>query len=793
MVATDKATFEGTADWITVSAANLVYSGDVAFAANAWTTIELDAPFIYDGTNNVAIIVDDNTGDWSSSVPFRVFEATSQAIRDYNDNTNYDPTAPASTSNASVLNVKNQIRFLIGEPPTCIKPRALTVSDINKRTAVLSWTAAEGTSAWQICLNGNEGNLIAADSNPFTLTGLEPETEYTAKVRTYCAEDDQSDWSNEINFTTLIACAAPQGLAVSDVTSTSANVTWNGDAESYNLRYRPAENAMATVILTVGDVWGDGSGYQMLLDADATAFGTIIPETGALTTSGDATAAQYAEFEYKIPENADGALTTSNIVINNSIAIMVPAGVYDWCITNPTPGDRMWIAASNGNVGGRYDDFEFVAGATYEFTVSTFGTNDGVDLTTTGRARKNTRDAEWTVVNNVTSPYTITGLTPDQSYEVQVMAVCGEEDGESEWTNSRYFTTISTCPTPVSLQTSNITETSATLAWTGYQEDYNIHYRVAAGRPALYFTDFEDETLPEGWTTIDSDNDGYNWVTSYAVGGVYLQEGADLSGTGYESSNGFMMSGSFSNVSGEALTPDNWLISPQVELGGLVAFYAKGQDASYAAEHFAIYVSTTGTNTANFVQVSSEFVATGSWAEYTADLSSYSGMGYVAIRHYNCTDEFVLDVDNFGIYGAELPAGEWIDVTPNDNPYTLENLTPGTSYEWQVQGICEGEELTDWSATASFTTPSTVSVLDAEATLAIYPNPNNGMFNIEFSNIEGNATYQLIDARGSIVETNNINVSNGETMSFNHNLKAGTYFVRIITAEKVYVEQIVVE
>jgi hypothetical protein len=30
-------------------------------------------------------------------------------------------------------------------------------------------------------------------------------------------------------------------------------------------------------------------------------------------------------------------------------------------------------------------------------------------------------------------------------------------------------------------------------------------------------------------------------------------------------------------------------------------------------------------------------------------------------------------------------------------------------------------------------------------------------------------------------------------MSFNHNLKAGTYFVRIITAEKVYVEQIVVE
>ena len=78
---------------------------------------------------------------------------------------------------------------------------------------------------------------------------------------------------------------------------------------------------MAAVTLTAGDVWGDGSGYQMLLDADATAYGTIIPETGGLTTSGDASAATYAEFEYKIPENADGSMSTQNIVLNNSITI----------------------------------------------------------------------------------------------------------------------------------------------------------------------------------------------------------------------------------------------------------------------------------------------------------------------------------------------------------------------------------------------------------------------------------------------------------------------------------------
>ena len=49
------------------------------------------------------------------------------------------------------------------------------------------------------------------------------------------------------------------------------------------------------------------------------------------------------------------------------------------------------------------------------------------------------------------------------------------------------------------------------------------------------------------------------------------------------------------------------------------------------------------------------------------------------------------------------------------------------------------------------------------------------------------------NVRGAVVETRNINVMNGATMNFNHNLDAGTYFVRIISGDKVYVEQIVVE
>jgi gingipain R/gingipain K len=143
----------------------------------------------------------------------------------------------------------------------------------------------------------------------------------------------------------------------------------------------PPPAATATVTLSCGDVWGDNTGYQLLLDADHSAFGDIIPTVGPLSASGNVSSVIYNQFEYKIPENADGNLSTSNICLNASISIEVPEGEYDYCITNPTPGDRMWIA---GGDLGRGDNFTFEAGKTYLFTVERTGDNDQVSLTIDG-------------------------------------------------------------------------------------------------------------------------------------------------------------------------------------------------------------------------------------------------------------------------------------------------------------------------------------------------------------------------------------------------------------------------
>ena len=109
MVHTDKSTFTGSTDWITVTEADRVYSGSVTITKGYWTTIVLDTPFAYNGTSNLAIIVDDNTGTWSSSMACRVYNANgNQAIRVYSDPTNYDPFNPSGYSGTR-YSVKNQI------------------------------------------------------------------------------------------------------------------------------------------------------------------------------------------------------------------------------------------------------------------------------------------------------------------------------------------------------------------------------------------------------------------------------------------------------------------------------------------------------------------------------------------------------------------------------------------------------------------------------------------------------------------------------------------------------------
>ena len=396
-----------------------------------------------------------------------------------------------------------------------------------------------------------------------------------------------------------------------------------------------------SVTLAAGDVWQDGSGYQMLFDADANTYGTVIPETGALTLGGNADAATYAEFEYKIPENADGDMATANIVMNDAVTIFIPAGIYDWCITNPTPGDRIWIASSNGNIPGRYDNFEFAAGATYIFTVSLGGQNDRVDLEIVDPA----------------APVMPTNLTVDPA------------------------------------------ATTADVAWENdHDMAFNLRYRpwtdMSGGPKEWHFgIDTYEAEINEGFWVYDADGDGVDWGLAYSDDtetDVCWYSGSYISGYG-------------------VLTPDNYLGTPNVPLKGQLKFTLWGR-SDYYPENLMVYAMVGEEfNLDNLVPLfDADILSTVNPVEYTVDLSQFNGeMGCIVFRNYGTEDQWMLYLDDIyvGDPNDAIQPEEWIYV--NDLPatnFTIEGLTPETTYEVEVQSVSEDGRTSDWTEPVVFTT-----------------------------------------------------------------------------------------
>jgi len=396
-----------------------------------------------------------------------------------------------------------------------------------------------------------------------------------------------------------------------------------------------AANAQVTVILEAHNVWGDGSGYQMLLDADHDTYGTTIPTTGALSSSGDVDASVYAEFEYKIPANADGSLSTQNIVYDGSVTITIPAGTYDYCITNPTPGDRMWIASDQGPQSGRGDDFVFEDGNIYHFTISRFGNNDGVTLTVSENPTSPTIDAPATVNfgtvllnNSDTKTATVNAYLLTSSISAVTEAPFEVSD------NGTSFGTTATLPqaggtlyiryTPSAAGSDNGT---VILSSTGANNDTIVlsgNCVDCSSTSIPYSTDFTNTQLNECWTVFDANSDGYTFALSPSSAYAYYH---------YNSSS----------------DADDYLISPLFNFTGTqsLIFDYKAGLSSYP-EIFEVFA--IGTDTVRLTQP--ETVSSTSYLTKTIDLSNLSGDYSIAFHCISEEDQYYLYISNFQIIDA---------------------------------------------------------------------------------------------------------------------------------------------
>ena len=627
--------------------------------------------------------------------------------------------------------------FIIN-PVTCPRPSGVVVENITYNSATVSWIPAnEEQDLFEVIYA--KGDFAAEAINmapvqvndPFlTLTDLEENSHYSVYVRANCGDDNGvSIWTKVVTFDTPLRFPLPENFVVTDITAKSAVAEWAGQAPAYNLRYREIagfaesfEEDFTGAGWMVYDATGDGWGIMPI--ADYTMSG--IPLFAA---DGESCISSCSLDDNNSYISGDSWIMTEPVALNGTLKFYAADlgeeyvenfSVYVAVGEGSDLADYQPLAeglSTNGN-----GPFAPETWGAYEFDLSAFEGQTGriaivhnrngvsgyylfVDnITIVDEA---TGENEWTVVENAVSPATMAPLKSLTKYEAQVQGAY--EDGLGAWTESIVFTTLAADAMPTAVTVTDITGNTAVVNVDGSQDLYNIRYRTAAKG---FFEDFESiavngDPAPEGWTTIDADGDGNNWFGWYPAQAGVAE--VDNSGNPTVLDHVCMTSASYTNV---AVNPDNWLISPQVDLGGTLSLWYRGQDPSYAAEHFAVYVSLGDpTDTSSFIELVPETVAGTTYAELTADLSEYEGeQGYIAIRHYNVTDMFRLNIDNVAIVSEGDEAGEWTYAEGVEVPYAIDGLMPETKYELQVQGIVEDKATTEWTKSVFFYTTDEVVV-----------------------------------------------------------------------------------
>ncbi|MBQ4205299.1 MAG: choice-of-anchor J domain-containing protein, partial [Bacteroidales bacterium] len=590
---------------------------------------------------------------------------------------------------------------------TCKKPTDLAATEISGHSAKLSWTENGEAEAWVVSYTTDGENFthVNASTNPYTLAGLNPETMYGVIVTPVCEVDKPSEM---IVFTTDEACPAPSALTA-NTTPFTAEISWLGFGEDYDLQYSPYTPG------TPDWLQYDNGTLQSNVGSSSQStwtWGVMYP--ASMVNGNYLTKVAY--YEVASSNYTDGTITISvynggddapeTLLASETIAVANTNGMREVEIglVEINPEENLWII--------------FTANATYCMAMSNqdggvnsrwfYDGSDWVDfgtLFTTGAAysfmiRAGVEDLtpfSWTTKEGVDTPCTITGLEQESTYAYRVKSNCGI-DGESTWSIIKTFTTQSACDAPFDLVAEPLDET-ATLSWTGYQESYNLKYRIAAKYEAIFEDDFESGNLDQ-WTILHGEE-------ATCPSGGYWYTIDPTSGLDFEAHSGDYCASSWSWNS-SAYTADNYLVTPMITFGDELKFWVRTN--TVYPDSYEVLLSTTGNTIADFttvLQAMAPAPTVAAWTEVTIDLTAYSGQGYIAIHHESYDANYLL-IDDFGVYNV-IPAGDWATVTNKPNPYVL-TTDPSTTYEYQVQGVngkCTGG-LTDWSEIATFTTYSVV-------------------------------------------------------------------------------------
>lgn len=280
----------------------------------------------------------------------------------------------------------------------CQAPVSLQANDVTRHAATISWADDESAESWLIEYKKSTAQdwvtVGPVDNNSIALTGLSLKTTYLVHVKSICNSigDDVSAWSQVISFTTADSVVLPV------VETQPANhITYN----SARLRGLITELGNQDIV-QCGFEWKEANAGEYSL---ATTMGATM--TSNLTNLNPTTDYVFRAFA-STPDTTVYGEELSFTTLEEPIPCAVPTDLMQMDATHYTLSVS-WVDHAEAN----------------RWQLHYRANND-----------------YWTTVEVHTSPnYTITGLTPGVSYEVQVRAVC-ESNSYSDWSMSSIFTTI---------------------------------------------------------------------------------------------------------------------------------------------------------------------------------------------------------------------------------------------------------------------------------------------------------------------------------------------------------------
>ena len=599
----------------------------------------------------------------------------------------------------------------VDEKPACNKPTgvAVTADSETDEGATITWNANEMT-AWVMQVSEGDaaswGDDINVATNSKELMGLKANTLYYVRVKATCGVYGDSEWSDNVSFTTLCGTV-----------NVSATSSWNEDFQSFADNAVPDcwDNSASTTTSSwgAGYIWGTYSllGNRMIrMDNAQLDGGTALINTPSIAIPNDGKTYELT-FEY-----SNMALVGNNLSVKISAngGAFVEKGNYANMTgyTSSYPGELIPATISLADYSGKTIKIQFFAnpasgtsssdGAMFVDNVSVHKvptcflptdlaasnlTNNSAHITWTAgasetawRLQYRADGGDWSAEQSVSTnaQYNITSLSANTLYYVRVKSYCDAED-QSEWSEVASFTTLCAAESM----------------------PFEENFSSASELPSCW------EATPASGT--------YKW-------GAYENSGA------YSAQ---LRTGS----SGEAE-----LRMPPVSLSEDAILRFEWKNASGAAVN--IYVSIDGGSTKTMIPNDLSNVHS-DWTTKVFDLSAYTDetaliyfvANFSTMNQYAYLDDvevrarpcnMILNISAAPITGGatlswsgnvkkiryKTASAAWSYATPANNagPHTLSGLIPARSYQFCLLPTCSDEEEANWTTPVFFVTNATESV-----------------------------------------------------------------------------------